>query len=278
MISEVSIVLPVYNAEKYLHECLYSIVKQTFSDFELLVIDDGSTDNSIDVIKRYSDKRIRLIMNQHDFVGSLNCGLKEANGKYIARMDADDIMFPHRLQTQFDFMESHLEIDVCGSYVESFGDVQTIIKRPVKHEDIICSMLLLNPLMHPTVMIRNATLQQSGCLYLKGYPCAEDYKLWTELASKGYKFANIPEPLIHYRISDQQVTRKSQNDMRASSEKIDFEYAESVMEQMIEQENRYGDFFQPLVDLFNNELISNEVIKQTVYAIYKDYLNSRYYE
>jgi len=270
----ISIILPFYNSANTLCECLDSIIEQSFADFELLMIDDGSTDQSMEVVHQYADNRIRILTNKHDFIGSLNMGIKEAKGKYIARMDADDIMFPHRLQTQFDFIESHPDIDVCGSYAESFGEIKAIIQRPVGHVDIISSMLLSNPLMHPTVMIRLATLQQSGCLYRYGYPCAEDYKLWTDLALKGCKFANIAESLLHYRISNQQVTRTSQNEMWISSAKIALEYAEGIIEQMIDQESQYGDLFNSLVELFNNELISHEAFMQTVYIVYKDFNNN----
>jgi len=272
MIPAVSIVVPVFNAGECLPECLDSILKQTFPDFELLVIDDGSTDNSIDIIKSYMDKRVRLIINKHDFIGSLNIGLNKARGKYIARMDADDIMLSHRLQTQFDFMESHPDIGACGSYAESFGEIKAIIQRPMEQADIISSMLLSNPFMHPTIMIRRSLLQQSGCLYKSGYSCAEDYKLWTDLALKGFKFANIPETLIYYRISTQQVTRVLQNNMLASSVKIGLEYAEEVMEQMIAKDERFGEFLFSLTELLNNELISATTFLKSMYPIYRDYI------
>jgi len=272
MIPAVSIIIPVYNAGEYLPECLDSIIKQIFPDFELLIIDDGSTDNSIDIIKSFPDRRIRLIMNKHDFIGSLNLGLNEAKGKYIARMDADDIMLSHRLQTQYDFMETNPDIDICGSYAESFGELKDIIQRPVKQTDIVSSMLLSNPIIHPSVMIRRSILRQSGCLYQYGYACAEDYKLWTDLALKGFKFANIPEPLLLYRISPQQVTQVFQNDMVVSSLKIGLEYAEAVMEQLVEKEERYGNLFNALIELFNDELISPKTFLQAIYPVCREHI------
>jgi len=273
MKQSISIIMPVYNAGHTLPECMDSILKQTFSDFELLIIDDGSTDNSIEVITGFKDQRIRLIRNEHNFIGSLNMGLNHANGKYIARMDADDIMLPQRLQTQFDFMELHPDIDVCGSYATSFGEKEAVIRRPLYHKDIISSMLRANPFMHPTVMIRRFKLQQSGCLYQSGYPCAEDYKLWTDLAVKGFQFANIPEPLIRYRISPQQVTQVLQNDMRITSIKIGLEYAEVVMEQMAEKEKMYFDLFGSLTEMVNNELMEPNTFLQVIQPVYTDFLN-----
>jgi len=272
MTPTVSIILPVYNAEAYLQDCLDSIIKQTFTDFELIVIDDDSTDHSVEIVKNFIDHRICIIKNKHDFIGSLNTGIHKSKGKYIARMDADDLMLPHRLQTQFDFMELHPEIDVCGSWADTFGEIHNIIRRPTEHADIVSSMLRSNPFMHPTIMMNRYRLLQSGCLYQYGYPCAEDYKLWTELAFKRFQFANIPEPLIRYRISTQQVTRIAEKDMLVSSAKIALEYAEGAIEQIIEKEERYSDFFNSLIELFNNELIGHEVLLQTIYPLYRNYL------
>lgn len=113
----ISIVMPTYNASKYVAEAIDSVLQQSFEDWELLIIDDGSTDNTVDIIHSYTDSRIRLICNEHDFIGSLKLGLQEASGKYIARMDADDIMHPDRLNIQYNIMEEEPEITVCGSTV-----------------------------------------------------------------------------------------------------------------------------------------------------------------
>lgn len=110
----VSVCMPMYNASAYLRECIDSILCQTFGDFELLIADDGSTDESRYIVRSYDDPRIRLIENEHDYIGSLNLLLKEARGKYIARMDADDIMVSFRLEAQFGYMERHVEVDVLG--------------------------------------------------------------------------------------------------------------------------------------------------------------------
>ncbi|MGL5705063.1 MAG: glycosyltransferase family A protein [Tannerellaceae bacterium] len=119
---EISIILPVYNVDiLYFKEAVYSILEQSFDNFELLIIDDGSDIDFQLVLDLFDDERIRLIRNHHNFIDTLNRGLKESKGRYIARMDADDIMVPHRLQTQYDFMESNPEVDVCGSWAESFG-------------------------------------------------------------------------------------------------------------------------------------------------------------
>ena len=268
----ISILMPIFNASAFLHEALESVMRQTYTNFELLVVDDGSTDDSVAIVKCFKDERIRVISNLHDFIVSLNIGINESTGKYIARMDADDIMLPHRLQTQFDFMEAHPDIDICGSYAASFGDMNGIMQRPTDHAEIISTMLLMNPLLHSTVMIRRSVFLQSGCRYHSGYPCAEDYKLWTDLSLKGFKFANIPEPLIRYRISPQQVTRTSADEMRNSSVRIGLEYAQGVMEQMIEKEERYSEFLDALIELYNNGLTGHDSLRQILYSVYRDFL------
>ncbi|MDE6365975.1 MAG: glycosyltransferase, partial [Muribaculaceae bacterium] len=103
----VSVCMPMYNASSYLRECIDSVLEQTFTDFELLIADDGSTDDSVAIVKSYADPRIRLICRQHDYIATLNCLIDEARGKYIARMDADDVMLPSRLQRQVAYMDAH---------------------------------------------------------------------------------------------------------------------------------------------------------------------------
>lgn len=127
----VSIVLPMYNAEKFVGECIQSILSQTYTNFELLILDDGSTDDSIKVVENFSDSRIRLIRREHDYIATLNCGLSESQGKYIARIDADDIMFPLRIEKQVDIMEYDENITICSSYTQVLG-AETIIDSSIK--------------------------------------------------------------------------------------------------------------------------------------------------
>lgn len=108
----VSIYMPMYNASRYLRECIDSVLAQTFTDFEFLIADDGSTDNSVKIVESYSDPRIRLIKREHDYIATLNTLISEAKGKYIAKMDADDIMTPNRISDQFSFMESNTDVDI----------------------------------------------------------------------------------------------------------------------------------------------------------------------
>jgi len=264
----ISIVMPTYNTSlEYLNESVESVMKQTFGDFELLVIDDGSTETQgVEWLKTLKDQRIILIQNNHDFIESLNRGIAESQGKYIVRMDADDIMMPNRLQVQYDFMEEHPEIDVCGSWMETFGNKNDTIRVHTEHKEITASLLLYNTMVHPTIMLRKASVcNNKTSLYKKGYNSAEDYKLWTDLAMEGLRFANIPEILLKYRCSENQVTNIRQKEMISSSQKIRLEYAEVIIEMLVEGKKQYESFFNELIDLYNNQFISVSTFLRTIY-------------
>lgn len=270
----ISVVMPVYNTRiDYLNESIESILNQTFTDFELIIVDDGSTEVScIECIRSYEDLRIRLIENHHDFIDSLNRGIKESRGRYIARMDSDDRMTPDRLEVQYEFMEEHPEIAICGSWAEMIGMKTGIIKSLQEQEDIITSMLLHNPMVHPTVFFRQEALGEAKTngLYKQGYPCAEDYQLWTEMVLRGMPIANIPQVLLYYRMSENQVTYREKKEMTQSTLTIRMEYAEAVMEQIVEQTGNYQDFFNALIDLYNNQLIDYTHFLNMVSQIYKE--------
>lgn len=273
----ISIVMPVYNAEKYLDECLGSILKQTYPDFELIVVNDGSTDNSVDIINKYKDKRIKIVENEHNFIKSLNLGIKHVKGEYIARMDADDIMLPHRLEMQLDYMENNPKIAICGSWAEAFGTKNYTMKVPVSHHDIISTFVVSNALFHPTVMMRKSAVgKYSGYpnLYKQKYLYAEDYKLWTDLAVKGYRFANIPEVLLKYRCSDTQVTSVHFSKMVEVSVAIQQQYFEKVIEKIVEADMDYYDFFNHAIELVNKDKLSFDSLKRVTSDIYRKLLKT----
>jgi glycosyltransferase involved in cell wall biosynthesis len=266
----ISIVMPTCNTPpEYLKESVESVLKQTFADFELLIIDDGSTDLSgIKKLKEYDDPRIRLITNTHDFIVSLNRGVFEAKGQYIARMDADDVMLPNRLQVQYEYMEEHPEVDVCGSWVELFGDRKEILQLEAEHKQIVATMLLYNPIAHQTVIMRKSVWKNTTELYHRGYPCAEDYQLWTDLAKKGFRFANIPQVLLLFRSSENQVSNTKGVEMKGTSRKIQAEYAEWVMVKIVEKEEKFFDFFEQIIMLSNEKKIDIKQLSNIVYQIY----------
>lgn len=205
----ISVILPVYNADPFLAESIQSILNQSFEDFELLLIDDGSTDKSLEVINSFADKRIRIIENgvNKGLVFTLNKGLELSKGKYIARMDADDISAPQRFERQIKAMEADQEIIVCGTQAEYFGVITGISKLPVSSDEIKAGLFFGSCFIHPSVMIRRSVLEQFKIVYQSKYIHLEDYEMWFQLFSKG-KFLNVNEPLIKYRVGEQNITFK----------------------------------------------------------------------
>ncbi|MEG1580702.1 MAG: glycosyltransferase, partial [Bacteroidaceae bacterium] len=186
-----------------------SILAQTFTDFELLIVDDGSTDSSCKIIESYSDERIRLIKNKHDFINTQNTLLREATGKYIARIDNDDRMLCNRLKVQVDYMENHPEVDVLGTGVQYFGIIegqylpQTLYKAITMQE-----MLKGNVIYNPSVMIRRHTIEMHSLRCEERYKYADDYGLWMNMLSLGLHIENIPDILTEYRTSKTQTSVK----------------------------------------------------------------------
>ena len=198
---KVTVLMPVYNGEKYLKKAIESILNQTFKNFELLIIDDGSMDSSVEIIKSYADPRIKLIHNDKNLnlPESLNKGIDIAQTEYIARMDADDISLPHRLETQVKFMNENPNIDVCGSFVKRLDKQRQIIwKFPTEDSHIKAGLLFKCCLSHPTIMMRTSSIKKYNLYYSVDYIKCEDYEFWAR-ASEFLNFANIEDPLLLYK-------------------------------------------------------------------------------
>ena len=177
----VTVLMPVYNAERYVSEAIESILNQTYRDFEFIIINDGSTDQSEEIIQRYNDSRIVYVRNERNIrlVATLNKGIRMASGKYIMRMDADDISSTDRMKLQVKFMELHPDVGVCGSFLSVFGETikPYLSRRPENDEDIRSSMLVNNPLGHPNVIIRKSVLVKNDIWYDENYYRMEDWGL-----------------------------------------------------------------------------------------------------
>jgi glycosyltransferase involved in cell wall biosynthesis len=203
--------MPVYNGEKYLRESIESILNQTYSNFEFLIINDGSTDNSEKIIKSYNDKRIRLIKNSQNIKlsATLNKGIDMSQGEYIVRMDCDDISLPNRLAIQVKYMDENPNIGVCGSFVDIFYEknlwLHNIVKYPVTDAEIKETLFFQCAFSHPTVIIRKKSLNYYNLSYNPNYSYAQDYKLWID-CSKYLLFANIPQVLLRYRRNAQSIS------------------------------------------------------------------------
>ncbi len=204
----VSVLMPVYNGEKYISEAIDSILQQTYTHFELLIINDGSTDTSKEIILSYNDPRIRYIENETNsgLIFTLNRGIDLAQGKYIARMDADDISLPKRLALQVAYLEQHPTIGMCGASAYRIDAAGNIVGKMGKICDtnlLQASLLFSSPYIHPLMMIRTPLLQQNK--YNAAYKHGEDYELWIRLAEQT-KGANLPNYLLHYRWHDSNIS------------------------------------------------------------------------
>ncbi|NJJ38390.1 glycosyltransferase family 2 protein [Paenibacillus apii] len=203
---KISVIMPVYNNALYLQEAVNSILLQTLTDLELIIIDDGSTDGSAGIIHEIRDTRVRKIFHSENMgiVTSLNQGLDLARGQYIARMDSDDIAALNRLEVQAYFMDQNRSIDVCGTgYTTNYlGPVKL---NPMNHEEIKVWLLFYCCILHPSVMMRRSSVNRLHIRYDSNYPHAEDYELWNRLSTCA-QLANIPHNLMYYRLHGGQVS------------------------------------------------------------------------
>ena len=215
-----SVLMPVHNAEKFLGMAIESILNQTLRDFEFVIINDGSTDSSADIIRSYQDQRIHLFENPVNvgIVASLNRGLSMAKGDFIARMDADDISMPTRLEKQLDFLIHNESIGVVGSkvrFIDHMGKLYHVGFFPKNDSLIRWTMCFSNPMAHGSIMMRREVVMKAG-----GYPDspAEDYNLWEQL-SWVTAFSNLPDVLFHLRRHEESLvsTRRNQSAILSDS-------------------------------------------------------------
>jgi len=200
----ISVLLPVRNGARYVREALDSIFAQTFRDFEVIVIDDASTDETPSLLR---DSRLTVIRSEKrlGIAGSLNRGWPLCRGRYIARMDADDLSAPERFAKQVAFMDAHPDVGVCGTWVRMFADGWHRDRElETDRERIRCTLLLRNTLSHPSAMLRRELFERHALRYDESFTNSEDFDLWSR-ASHHFALANIPEFLLLYRVHDEQA-------------------------------------------------------------------------
>ena len=229
----ISVIMPVYNAEKYLDEAIQSILDQTYKDFEFIIINDGSTDKSLEIIEKYKnqDHRIVLINRENKgLVESLNEGIEKAKGKYIARMDADDISLPTRFEKQIELMENE-NLDICGSHFFIVDEHSRYLSARVVSCRIDFNYMILSrsvPFAHGSVMMRKDFLIEHELVYGKTiYNKAEDYALWVEFANNFAKISNVDEFLFKYRHLDNSLSKQN----------INYEHALAISKNYIARNN-----------------------------------------
>lgn len=208
---KITVLMPVFNGEKYINQAVDSILNQTSKDFEFLIINDGSSDNTAEILRNYNDHRIRIIHNEKNIglTRSLNKGIKLSQGEYIARMDADDISLPTRLERQVKFLQENMKIALLGTFSHLIDDKGRIIGglyKPTDYHIIKKDLKHINSFVHGSVMIRKEPLLTIG-KYDVFFKRAQDYDLWLRL-SQEHPVVNLPEYLYKHRIHNESIEIK----------------------------------------------------------------------
>lgn len=269
----VSIITSVYNCENYVSEMIDSILRQTYSSWELIIFDDASTDRTWEILNSYHDKRIKKYRNTQNIglTRNLNKGIKISKGEYIARIDGDDIAYPNRLQVQVDYMNMHPDIDLLGCWMQTFGNSKTIAQSNIDKEKNKINLLFSTVLFHPTFLIRKSTLENHHITYNEKLKYAQDYGLEYEISNVG-QISNISNILLKYRVHDEQITSKK------GLEQI--ECANIVRKQILKDLNieiSNDDFnaWEKFCTLSVHDKESHEVVKKIVNLII---INNRIYK
>ncbi len=269
----ISVVMVVYNASFYVEDAIESVLDQTYTNFEFIIVDDGSTDDTCQIVERKcQDKRIQLCRSTHNYIKSLNLGMSLAKGTYIARMDSDDRMHPCRLEAQKRMMEYETSIDICTCFAKTFDGnnvhdnrYQTKIPQTLDSESFLIELLRSNFICHPTAFIRR-TSWMKYCLQYKDYPYAEDYKLWFDALAAGAKMIIMPYPLYYYRISEEQVSRKHADKQAQSTDVIKNEISEYLVSCI--GNSHLTSFFYSAKDLCSEGVMNPKELYTVLYNLF----------
>lgn len=240
----ISVVLPVYNAENYLPDAIESILNQTYSNLELIIINDGSTDESLNIMKQWyeKDQRIKIISRENKgLIYSLNEGINIAKGEFIARMDADDISLPTRLEKQLAYLTQN-QLDICGCHyfeINECGELSGLRLVPKNQDMITICLASAVPFAHPSVLIRKSFLEINRLYYGEGVAkYAEDLDLWIRMYSNKASFGNVNEILFKYRIVKNSLSRTKRNKIICDSKKLYSNYYKNQKNNIYESLNR----------------------------------------
>jgi glycosyltransferase involved in cell wall biosynthesis len=236
----ITVVLPVYNGKMYVREAIQSVLDQTFADFELLVIDDGSTDGTLEVLSSFTDSRLRIISfpTNQGLVTALNTGLSQARTEFIARMDADDICMPQRFERQVRFLEAHPDVSICGTWMREFGACDHLSRPETEPEQIRAGIFFGWVISHPTIMMRRSFFEESGLSYDEEFRHAEDFDLMIR-ASAVTRLANLPEILVHHRKHDRQVSAIHRERQRQATGILLARQLRALMPQVTEEDQAF---------------------------------------
>ncbi len=266
---KISIIMPIFNVERFIKEAIESILNQTFNDFEFIIINDGSTDNSFKIIKEYAkkDNRIIIINNSKNLgiIKSLNLGLKKAQGKYVARMDGDDISKPKRLEIQYNFLEKNKDIFLVGTGSEKINENSKIISihNPIVSEKkIIKTLPKKNCFRHSSIMFRN----EKNIFYREKMHFVEDYDLYLLLLSKNKRLLNLPFYLLKYRIRENSI-----NIEKAGKQVLFNQRAKEFYKQRLKSTNDEYEYFNPkeILKINVNKSIDKLVLRSEIKVNFK---------
>ncbi len=277
----VSFVMPGYNGMPYLPLALDSILAQTFRDFELIVVDDASTDATPEVLAEYArkDNRVRILTNPQNLgvAGTLNIGLNAARGELIAVMDDDDISLPERFQRQVEFLDSHPDHVLVGTYfqiIDAKGRVQKTERLPTEHWELEWCAHFWNPMGHPTAMFRARPVHEAGLRYDGQYRAASDADFLVRILAYG-KAANLPVPLVQYRMHDQNVSTRLSEVQRHEACDIRLVNLVKWYPQVVGNEKPLKDLFHLLLSRRRAEDARVSQAAEAMLSIESDFLRSR---
>lgn len=265
----VSVVMPTYNCANYIEKAISSVLIQSFDDFELIIIDDGSVDETVDIINTIHDDRIRLIENKSNkgIIYSLNIGLMHSKGKFIARMDADDISLSNRFEKQIE----HLNVtnaDICGCHfyrIDEEGTITSTINVPLSNNEIMMCLGVVVPFAHPSVMIRKSFLDINKLSYGKGGNyIAEDLALWLQMAAHKAVFTNVDKYLFKHRHHNETLSATKKKNNILESKQLTKDYILGSYEVDLNNINNSNDRTQ--------KLIIRSMIKAAIYKLDCKYL------
>ena len=257
----ISVVLTMRNEELFLNQCIKTTLGQDHENFELIIVDDGSTDKSCEIVESYYDNRIKLYKNHQDYISSLNFGISKASGKYIANIDADDVMHKSRFTEQIHYMEEHSDVDISGAFMESFGRFSIDYIVPTENLRIISDLLWAVQIFHPVMIFRTSSLishQMKEQLYNPQCPLCEDYDLLISSVLKGFSFGNIPEKLVHYRLSEKQVTYAKAKQVKYYMLQVRRKYYDYIVSSLLNYKQKN---YNPAIQLLRNKYAKKEISK-----------------
>ena len=271
----VSILMPVYKTAPFLKEAMDSMLAQTFKDFELIVLDDCSPDNTQEILDTYGDPRIVRYRGDRNvgLANILNIGLDMARGKYIARMDSDDISMPNRLQIQADYLDRHPNIDLVSAGMQLFGAREDVWVREKNPEKVKVNALFFSPVLHASSVWRKQSFEKHGLRFRQEMVPAEDYDLWTRALLAGLKLANLPDILYKYRIRSEQATSQTDK-INEKTHEVQRNYLHAVLPSLSNNNiEAFPQKFWPIFlanlkdNFFNNKLLLQRILKVKGYGL-----------